>query len=176
MLLRRLLVPAAALALSACNSRFLHTPGPTEYERMSMIDCAADVASARGFAVKERRLNEGFLIAEGTSTTAAAGEVVASGAAGGDANGDASGAEPRVDVLTVAVSRESDANPIAVQAETFVVRDTLASDLRPVSAPASESRLRRSARAVFGWAHPSERVVELRSMVLDRCGTLARRR
>ena len=175
--LRRLLFPAAALVLSACSSRLFHIPGPTPYERMSMIDCAADVASARGFAVRERRLNEGFLVAEGAWTQAAGGEVARSG---DDGTGAAAGDESHVDVLTVAVSRESTLDPIAVQAETFVVRDAEAaapataapaSDAAP--APAKESRLRRGARAALGWARPSARVVDLRSRVLDRCGSLA---
>jgi hypothetical protein len=170
MLLRRLLVPAAALSLSACGSRLFHIPGPTQYERMSMIDCAADVASARGFAVRERQLDKGFLVAEGAWTEASHGEVARSdGAEGGDV---VPASEPYMDVLTVAVSRESTMDQIAVQSDTFVVRDTAAARPRE----SRESRLVRGARAVLGWARPSARVVELRSMVLDRCGTLARRR
>ena len=160
--LRRLLAPVAALLVSACGSRLFHTPGPTPYERMSMIDCAADVASARGFAVRARRLNEGYLVAEGGSQNA-----------GGSDDAAAAGA-PRVDVLTVAVSRQDDTAPIAVQAESFVVRDSATGEVD--AAPAKQSRLRRSARAVHGWAHPSPQVVELRSAVLDRCGGLAVRR
>lgn len=164
MSLRRLLAPAAALLLGACSSRLFHIPGPTPYERMSMIDCAADVASARGFAVRERRLNEGFLVAEGASWDGAARDAAPGGAAS---------RAPRVDVLTVAVSRESDEHPIAVQAESFVVRDSLAAEA-PAGGRAKESRLRRGARAVLGWARPSAQVVELRSAVLRRCGGLAR--
>ena len=104
--LRRLLAPAAALLLSACGSRLFHIPGPTPYERMSMIDCAADVASARGFAVRERRLNEGYLVAEGAWN----------GGAPEGAPADGADAAPRADVLTGAVSRLDDTEPMAVQA------------------------------------------------------------
>jgi hypothetical protein len=154
MLLRRPslrpVLAAAALVLSACGSRLIRIPGPTPYERMSMIDCAADVAGARGFAVTERRVVEGFLLAEGIASEPAASDTA-----------------HRLDVLTVAVSRESDVHPVAVQAESFVMRET----------PAARARgLKRGVRAALGWARPSSRVVELRSAVLDRCAPLTVRR